>query len=308
MIGLGKYPNLVTLTEVLGRAEQGGYAVGSFSPRYTPLIGAVMGAAEKCKSPVIVQISSRELKKYGITVDEFAEEFYRVLREEKTSVPVVLHLDHTRDKALIEEAIAVGFTSVMIDASHEEFDQNAALTKEIVEYAHPRGVSVEAELGRIGTTDFIETDTDEELFTVPEEAREFVEQTKVDALAVSVGTAHGVYMIRQPRIDLERVRKIRELTNVHLVLHGGSGVPSEMIRQAIQSPGGGISKVNIATDLEIAFLAAIGREESMTNKECCALPPSMLRVGREAVEKTVMEKMTYFLGSEGKAAEKSSGK
>ena len=174
-------PNLVTLNEVLAKAEQEGYAVGSFSPRYTPMIGAVMGAAERCKSPVIVQISSRELKKYGISVDEFAEEFYRVLRDERISVPVVLHLDHTREKALIEEAIAVGFTSVMIDASYEEFDRNAAITREVVEYAQPRGISVEAELGRIGTTDFIETDADEELLTEPEEAKLFVEQTEVDA-------------------------------------------------------------------------------------------------------------------------------
>ncbi len=301
MTGLGGYPNLVTLNEVLTRAEQEGYAVGSFSPRYTPMISAVMAAAERCKSPVIVQISSRELNKYGITVDEFAGEFYRVLRDERTSVPVVLHLDHTREKALIEEAIAVGFTSVMIDASHEEFDRNAAMTREVVEYAHPKGVSVEAELGRIGTTDFVETDTDEELFTEPEEAKLFVEQTKVDALAVSVGTAHGVYMVRQPRIDFERVRRIRELTNVHLVLHGGSGVPSEMIRKAIQLPGGGISKVNIATDLEQAFLTAIGRKEPMTNKECCTLSPSLLRIGREAVEEVVVEKMIHFLGSGGQA-------
>ncbi|NLA59392.1 MAG: class II fructose-bisphosphate aldolase [Firmicutes bacterium] len=300
MIALREYPNLVTLNEVLVRAEQGGYAVGSFSPRYTPMIGAVLSAAERCKSPAIVQISSRELSKYGISVDEFAEEFYRVLREDRISVPVVLHLDHTRDTALIEEAVAVGFTSVMIDASHEEFDRNVAITRDVVEFAHPRGVSVEAELGRIGTTDFIETDTDEELFTDPEEARLFVEQTDVDALAVSVGTAHGVYMVRQPRIDFERIGKIRELTNVHLVLHGGSGVPSEMIMKAIQCPGGGISKVNIATDLELAFLAAIDRKEPMTNEECCALSPSLLRTGREAVEEVVVDKMLHFLGSGGK--------
>lgn len=298
---LGKYRNLVTLNDILGKAEREGYAVGSFSPRYTPMIGAVMCAGERCKSPMIVQISSRELSRYKITLAEFAEEFYRVLREEAISVPVVLHLDHTREQTVIEEAIAVGFTSVMIDASHEQFDDNVAITRRIVEHAHPKGVSVEAELGRIGTTDFVETDTDEELFTEPEEARLFVEKTNVDALAVSVGTAHGVYKVRQPRVDFGRVKQIREVTGVHLVLHGGSGVPSEMIKKAIQCPGGGISKVNIATDLELAFLAAIGRKEPLTNRECCALAPSLLRTGQEAVEEVVVEKIMHFLGSGEKA-------
>lgn len=296
-----RYQNVVTLNEVLAKAEQEGYAVGSFSPRYIPMIGAVMIAAEKCRSPVIIQISSNELNRYGISAGEFAEEFYRVLQDRQISVPVVLHLDHSRDKAPIAEALAVGFTSVMIDASHEGFNRNAALTREIVEYAHSRGASVEAELGRIGTADFIETDSDEELFTNPEEAKLFVDQTRVDALAVSVGTAHGAYMVRKPRIDFQRIQRIRELTNVHLVLHGGSGVPSGMIKRAIRCPGGGISKVNIATDLEQAVLAAIGREKPMTNKECCTLPPPLLRVCQEAVEALVVEKMVHFLGSNGKA-------
>ena len=296
-----KDPNLVTLADILGKAEQGGYAVGSFSARYTPMIGSIMRAGEKAMSPLIVQISSRELNAYNINPREFAEEFYRVLRDEDIPVPVVLHLDHTKDFGLIKEAIHAGFTSVMVDASHEPFAQNVAIVREVVEYAHPRGVSVEAELGRIGTTDFLETDTDEELFTDPEEARRFVEETSVDALAVSVGTAHGVYMVRQPRVDYERVKQIRQLTDVCLVLHGGSGVPSEMIKKAIKCPGGGISKVNIATDLELAFLAAIGRSERLTNQECRELSPALLQTGLGAVEEVVIDKITHFLGSRGKA-------
>lgn len=297
----GKYCNLVTLVDILRQAQEGGYAVGSFSARYTPMISTIMRAGERTESPLIVQISSRELGAYNITPGEFAQEFYRVLRDEDISIPVVLHLDHTKDFGLIKEAIHAGFTSVMVDASHEPFARNIAIVREVVEYAHPNGVSVEAELGRIGTTDFLETDTDEELFTDPEEARQFVEETNVDALAVSVGTAHGVYMVRQPRVDYERVKQIRQLTDVCLVLHGGSGVPPEMIKKAIKCPGGGISKVNIATDLELAFLKAIGRSERLTNQECQQLSPALLQTGLSAVEEVVMDKINHFLGSRRKA-------
>ncbi len=138
--------------------------------------------------------------------------------------------------------------------------------------AHARGVSVEAELGKIGTTDFIETDDDIEQMTDPAEAALFVRETKVDALAVAVGTAHGHYVTRQPRVDIPRLTAIRRLTPVHLVLHGGSGVPATMIQEAVRLPGGGISKVNIATDLEHAMLTALGREERMTDAACEALP------------------------------------
>src|SRR5690606_3247282 len=142
----------------------------------------------------------------------------------------------------IKAAIAAGFTSVMIDASEHPLEENIRRSKEVVEFAHEQGVSVEAELGRIGTSDFIETDSDVELYTVPEEAQYFVEATGADALAVSVGTAHGVYKVRQPNVDYDRLIAIRALTPVHLVLHGGSGVPAEMIARAITIPGGGVSK------------------------------------------------------------------
>ena len=302
-----QYPNVVSLNSLLEEAEKGRYAVGSFSARCTPFIRPILLAGEKAGSPLILQISSRELGRYSITPAEFAEEFYKVLREEAISIPVALHLDHTKDFEIIKAAIAAGFNSVMVDASHEQFADNVAATRREGEYAHPKGVSVEAELGRIGSTDFVETDTDEELFTDPEEARQFVEETNVDALAVSVGTAHGVYKVRQPRVDHARLEAIRAQTAVHLVLHGGSGVPSSMIRPAIECPGGGISKVNIATDLELAFLAAIGREDHLANQECCGLDPKLLQVGQAAVENVVAEKMTNFLGSAGKVAEKARG-
>nr|WP_285876974.1 class II fructose-bisphosphate aldolase [Fictibacillus phosphorivorans] len=288
---------------MLEKAEKGRYAVGSFAPRYTTMIRPILIAGEKAQSPLIVQISQKELVRYGITPAEFASEFYRSVESEKISVPVVLHLDHTKDLQVIKEAIEAGFTSVMIDASEKPLEENIAISKEAAEYAHLHGVSVEAELGKIGTTDFVETDSDEELYTDPVEAERFVRETEADALAVSVGTAHGVYLVRQPKIDYKRLEAIRALTPVHLVLHGGSGVPAEMIKKATKLPNGGISKVNIATDLEVALLEAIGKEERMTNAACKDLTSEQMQIAQQAVEVTVHDKIENFLGSKNKAFE-----
>ena len=277
--------NLVTLRELLPEAERGGYAVGSFAPRYTPMIMPILRAGQRLQSPLIVQISNNEFRWYESSPEEFAEEFYRALRDENITVPAVLHLDHTKVMDVIQNAIAAGFTSVMMDASEKPLDENIALSWEASEYAHAHGASAEAELGMIGTTDMIETDRDEELFTDPDEAERFVRETGVDALAVSVGTAHGVYKVRRPRVDYDRLRAIKARTGAHMVLHGGSGVPAEMMAKAIRLEGGGVSKINIATDLEQAFLRAIGRDSRMTNAECIALSPAELGRGREAVAK-----------------------
>ena len=292
---------LQTLKTALEAAERGGYALGSFAPRYTAMIGPILRAGERTRSPLIVQISQRELERYGITAKAFGAAFFAALEAEGTTVPVVLHLDHTFEHAVIAQAIDAGFTSVMIDQSAKPFEENVRVSREVADYAHARGVSVEAELGKIGTTDFVETDEDEELFTDPEEAGRFVAETGVDALAVAVGTAHGHYVTRQPRVDLERLKAIRARTLVHLVLHGGSGVPPRMIQDAVRLPGGGISKVNIATDLEHAMLTALGRAERMTDAECSALPPEALRTAQDAVERTVVEKIETYLLSAGRA-------
>lgn len=292
--------NVVTLTALLRHAEADSYAVGSFSPRYTAMIRPVLRAIQQENSPAIVQISQKEFIRYGITAQAFAAEFYSCLKDEGVTVPVALHLDHTVDFPVIRDAIASGFTSVMIDASQWPLAENIRRTQEVVQYAHKHSVSVEAELGKIGNTNNIETDNDEELFTDPAEARQFVEATAVDALAVSVGTIHGVYLVKEPRIDFDRLRAIRSLTPVPLVLHGGSGVPAAMIHEAIALPGGGISKVNIATDLELALLKRIGREEIMTNQECLELPKDVLELGRSAVEDTVREKIGQYVRSRDK--------
>lgn len=292
--------NVYPLETLLTQAERGRYAVGAFSPRNTAMIAPVLRAGEQVRSPLIVQIAQLELDWSGLTPAGFAAGFYEQVETMRPSVPVALHLDHTWNLEMIHEAIASGFTSVMIDASSKELDENIANTREVVEYAHARGVSVEAELGRIASADSAETENDEELYTNPNDAGRFVRETGVDALAVSVGTAHGVYMVREPKIDLERLQAIRALTPVHLVLHGGSGVPAEMLAAAIHLPGGGVSKVNIATDLELALLAELGMEKRLPNADVLRLPPEALARGEEAVQGVVMDKMVNFLGSSGK--------
>ena len=297
-----KPSNVHNLNPVLSAAERGGYAVGSFSPRYRAMIAPVLAAAQAVASPLIVQISQKELVRHQIEPGPFADEFYAQLETQNITVPVVLHLDHTRDFEVIQAAIAAGFTSVMIDASEKPLEENIIASREVVHYARQFGVSVEAELGRIYTTDFVETDTDEELYTVPEEAEYFVRETGIDALAVSIGTAHGVYMVRAPRIDFERLTAIRALTPVHLVLHGGSGVPGNMISDAVHIPGGGPSKVNIATDLELAALATLGRESHLTDGEMNVLAPDALQRAQQAVYDVVQDKARNFLRSAGQAS------
>lgn len=289
---------------LLGAAEAGEYAVGAFSPRYTAMILPVMRAAEAAQSPLIVQISQKEFDRHRITPQAFAAEFYTRVRTLPLNVPVALHLDHTRDLAVIRAAIEAGFTSVMIDASDKPLAENIAITRQVVALAHEHEVAVEAELGRIGTTDFVETDSDDELFTDPQKAALFVRETGVDALAVSVGTAHGVYKIRQPRIDFERLRAIRAATDVHLVLHGGSGVPAQMVQDAIRL---GISKVNIATELELAALEALERGGHLTDMEMLAFSAEQLALAQTAVETVVQTKMKDYLGSYGRCAGPDSG-
>ena len=296
--------NVLTLREALPVAEAAGYALGSFSPRYLAMLRPTLAAAEAARSPIIAQIGGIEFRTYGVSPAAFAAEFFGQLAALGITIPVVLHLDHTKDLATIEEAIAAGFTSVMIDASELPLEENIARTRAVVALAQRHGVSVEAELGRISSTDTVESEEDgddAQLYTDPEEARRFVAETGVDALAVSVGTAHGVYLVKEPTIDFARLRAIRALTPVHLVLHGGSGVPAAMVAQAIALPGGGVSKVNIATDLEQAALAVLGRTERLTSAALSALPAAEIARAQAAVAAVVDDKLRNFLGSAGQA-------
>lgn len=289
------------LTNLLKDATERRYAVGSFSARYTKLIKPIIQAAIHTCSPVIVQLSEKEIIRHKVGVKAFAEEFYRVVEQLQPGVPVALHLDHTKTPEVIRDAMDAGFTSVMIDASELEYEENIKMTQKIVAMAHPRGITVEAELGKIGTTDFAETDRDEELYTVPLEAAAFCERTGVDCLAVSVGTAHGVYTVRQPKVDFDRLEAINRLTKTPLVLHGGSGVPSGMVSRAAQMPTGGVSKVNIATDLELEMLRVVGREGHLTEEELNGYPSEIVERAREAVRILVEDKITNYLLSKDKA-------
>jgi fructose-bisphosphate aldolase class II len=285
-------------TEMLLQAAQGGYGVGAFSPRYTKMILPVLEAAEELRSPVIVQISEKELSRHGVNLAAFAGEFYR--RAASVTVPAALHLDHTKTQALIHQAIREKFMSVMIDASEYPFAENLRVSKAVADYAHARDVAVEAELGRIGATDLVETDTLEEFLTDPAQAETFARETGVDALAVSVGTAHGFYR-QAPNIRYGLLRALNRRVGVPLVLHGGSDVPAEKIAQAVTLETGGVAKVNIATDLEQAMLDALGAAGPLTDGGLAGLSPEKLAQARQAVTETVRRKLRDYLLSAGKA-------
>lgn len=279
-------------------ARSGGYALGSFSPRNTVLIPAIIGAANAQSCPVIVQISSNEMRWFDVEPSYFVEAFRAYAKDSK--VPVILHLDHTYDYDVIVKAIDAGFDSVMIDGSKLPFEENVVLTRKVVEYAHAHDVAVEAELGNIGGTDQLETGGDRELYTVPEQAREFVERTQCDSLAVSVGTAHGVYPTSNPKIDFERLAEIRQIIDTPLVLHGGSGLPMETVQRSIHLDGlGGIAKLNIATDLELIFQKVMGVGR-MPNAETEKLDPEKLQEAIRQVQAFVEDRMKTFLLCAGK--------
>lgn len=276
-------------------AGKRGYALGSFSPRNTYLIPHVCRAAQNQKAPILVQISSNELRWFSLTARQFSDAFYKAV--EDISVPVVLHLDHTYDPQTVFEAIDAGFQSVMIDGSKLPYEENIALTRQVVAYAHPRGVAVEAELGNIGGADKLETGGDEQLYTVPDQVPDFVARSGCDSLAVSIGTAHGVYPVKNPKIDIERLKQIRALVSTPLVLHGGSGLPQETVQRTIKLDGiGGIAKINIATDLELAFQKELGVGR-MANADLLKLDPEALARGGEAVRALVENRIETYLFS-----------
>lgn len=297
-----KIPGGLTLAEILPPAQTAGYAVAAFSCRYRACIRPVVEAAMELRSPVIVEVSQRELGWFAVTPRDFRDELERTVRDLRVDVPFALHLDHSWDLPIIESAIEAGFTSVMIDASARPLADNIAATREVVDLARGRAVSVEAELGKLTTTDKLESENDEEMFTDPREAKEFVAQSRCDALAVSVGTAHGVYPVANPRIDFERLAAIRrQIGPTPLVLHGGSGLPTDTVHRAMSLPGGGISKMNIGTDLEQALLGALGGRERMTSAELDALDPALVGPALAAVKDVARDKMRDFVRSAGRA-------
>lgn len=237
---------LVTTKEMLLDAQKNHYAVGAFNVENLEFVMAVLAAAEETKSPVIMQTTPGTIKTAGL------DYFYGMVAAAaaRTGVPVALHLDHGDGYDRCMQAFRTGYTSVMIDGSHESFEDNIALTASVARAGAAMGVPVEAELGKVGgKEDDGPAVEGENPYTDPEEAREFVERTGCTSLAIGVGTAHGVYT-ETPHIEQEVVKAIRAAVDVPLVLHGTSGVPDEQVAEAVKN---GICKVNYATELRQAY-------------------------------------------------------
>ncbi|PKM87029.1 MAG: fructose-1,6-bisphosphate aldolase, class II [Firmicutes bacterium HGW-Firmicutes-12] len=281
---------LVTVKELLDNAEKGGYAVGAFNCNNMEIVQAIVAAAEAENAPVIIQASQGAIKYAGL---EYIVALVNISAK-NTKVPVALHLDHGTNFDQVIQCIRYGFTSVMIDGSKYSLEDNIILTKKVVEIAKAVGVSTEAELGKIGgTEDDISVSDKDAMMTDPKDVEYFVEQTAVDALAVAIGTAHGQYKF-EPKLDFDRLAKIRELVDIPIVLHGSSGVPDKDIQKAITL---GVRKVNIDTNIREAFVRGV-REAVKDPKEID--PRKILGPARVQMTEIVREKIRIF-GSSGKA-------
>ena len=305
---------LRTNKELLTLAKTGGYAVGAFNINNMEILQAIVFAGQEEKSPAILAVSEGAIQYAGMP---YIVSMARIASDQ-ASIFLSLHLDHGKDMNLIQSCIENGFTSVMIDGSHLEFEGNIAITQKVVKMAHERGVSVEAELGRLkGIEDSVSVSERDSFLTSPQAAEEFVEKTGVDALAIAVGTSHGAYKFKgEAKLDFERLKEIVRRVNIPLVLHGASGVPQPVLEKAekygAKLPGAkgipdeaiqkaislGIAKINIDTDLRLSLIGAL-REVLITKPEEFD-PRKILGPGREAIKQTVQSKMRLF-GSSGKA-------
>lgn len=309
---------LVTTKEMFKKAYEGKYAIGAFNVDNMDILKAVISACEEKQSPVIIAISSGAYKFMG-------EDYLRPLLDcamKKATVPVALHLDHGKSIELCKKCIDLGFTSVMIDASAYDFETNIKMTKEVVEYAHARGVVVESELGAIaGIEDDVNVADGYGAFTHPDQAVEFVKRTGIDSLAIAIGTAHGAYKFKpgqKPQLRFDILDEItKKLPGFPLVLHGASsvphssleilnayggkmpeaiGVPEEMLKEAGKR---GIVKINVGTDLRVAYVGAMRKAlhdhpEKFDVREF--ITPAM-----EAVKQLIESKIDGYLDSEGHA-------
>ncbi len=306
---------LVTSKEMFGRALKSDYAIGAFNVNNMEIIQGIVDAAKAENAPLILQVSAGARK--------YARPAYLLKLVEAaildSDLDICLHLDHGEDFEICKKCVDDGFTSVMIDGSKHPFEENIALTKQVVDYAHYKGVVVEAELGRLaGIEDNINVDARSASFTDPDEAAEFVERTGVDSLAIAIGTSHGAYKFKgDPFLDFERLEKISKLLpDIPLVLHGAStvlpefvdlcnqyggsipgakGVPEEMIRTAAKY---GVCKVNIDTDLRLAMTAEI-RRHFVEHPEDFD-PRKYLGPARNAIQAMVQHKIKNVLGASGK--------
>ncbi|MEZ7890873.1 MAG: class II fructose-1,6-bisphosphate aldolase [Candidatus Wallbacteria bacterium] len=307
---------LVSTKELFAKAMKGGYAVGAFNVNNMEIIQGIVDGASELKSPLILQVSAGA-RKYAR--HEYLVHLIKAALE-TVDLPIVLHLDHGEDFEICKSCIDGGFSSVMIDASKHPFEENIAITKKVVEYAHAHNVTVEAELGKLaGIEDAVNVSEKDAKFTNPEQAFEFVEKTGCDSLAVAIGTSHGAYKFKgEAKLDFERLAEIqKKIPNTPLVLHGASsvpqdlvaicnqygakiqgsqGIPEEMIRKAAHEFN--VCKVNIDTDLRIAFTGAIRKVFMETPDKFD--PRDYLKPAREAIKGVVTRKIK-ILGCDNKA-------
>ena len=282
---------LVSMNAFLPDAKAKKFAVGQFNINNLEFTQAILEAATELRSPVIFGVSEGALKYMGL-------EFTVAIAEaaaKKSGLPIALHLDHGSSFEVAMKCIRAGFSSVMFDGSHYPFEENVRLTKEVVKAAHAMGVSVEGELGTIGgVEDDIRVDEENANLAKPEEAIRFYEETGVDCLAIAVGTAHGMYK-GEPNIRFDIIEKVSAAIPVPIVLHGGSGVPDEMIRRAIQA---GVGKINVNTENQIACTEKI---REVLNKDSKLYDPrKYLGPARDAMVEVVKSKILLF-GSNNRA-------
>ncbi|MCZ0703644.1 fructose-bisphosphate aldolase class II [Natronobacillus azotifigens] len=283
---------LVSMTQMLQDAKAGGYAVGQFNINNLEYIQAILQAAEEEKSPVILGVSEgagRYMGGYGVVVAMVTS----VMEAQGTTVPVAIHLDHGSSFEQCAKAIHAGFTSVMIDASHDPFEENVATTSKVVELAHFHGVSVEAELGTVGGQED-DVIADGVIYADPKECQELVERTGIDTLAPALGSVHGPYQ-GEPNLGFKEMEEIGAATGLPLVLHGGTGIPLKDIQKAISF---GTSKINVNTENQIQQTKVV-REVLAADSEMID-PRKYLGPSRDAIKNSVIGKMREF-GSSNKA-------
>ena len=307
---------LVTTTEMFEKSMKGHYAIGAFNINNMEFIQAITEAANEAKSPVILQVSSSAIKYAGI---KYLLKMVEAAVEE-TDIPIALHLDHGPDFETCKMCIDAGLTSVMIDGSKYDFEENVALTKKVVDYAHSKGVVVEAELGKLaGVEDDVNVAENDAMYTDPDQAEEFVRRTGCDSLAIAIGTSHGAYKFKgEARLRFDILEKVKEkLPDTPIVLHGASsviprlvemcnenggnipgakGCPNEMLKQAGEN---GVSKINVDTDLRLAMTAQVRR---VFNEDPSIFDPrKYLGAARTEIKETVSDKINNVFCSANKA-------
>ncbi len=276
---------LVPMTEFLSKAKANKFAVGQFNINNLEFTQAIVEAGIEEKSPLIFGVSEGAMKYMGL---EYTVAMAKVAAE-TSGLPVALHLDHGSSFEVVMKCIQAGFSSVMFDGSHYPLEQNIELTKKVVEAAHAVGVSVEGELGTIGgVEDDLSVNEEDAALAKPEEAIRFWEETKVDALAIAVGTAHGMYK-GEPKIRFDIIDEVARNVDVPIVLHGGSGVPDEAIRKSISL---GVGKINVNTENQVACTKAV--REILNEKPDLIDPRKYMGPGREAIKQVVKEKIRLF--------------